>query len=210
MRIIYPSGLNKGFGLKFLKKLQGHCDNIPAGGSPLSRPPKPFHGYLIVLWFLSSPAWGISHCFTNTQETTYTTERVEEKKNIQARTWVSSKCKKGGVLALFCSFLCICGLSRAFIWVKFPHNHQEHWLILSRWPTQPLGPQVLAPCLTAAFLSLLPSFDFCWQLSSVDSLGPCLPLSSSSLIGNFMQKPFVWVSCQNKQRNPLTGTHPHL
>ena len=41
---------------------------------------------------------GISHCFTNTQ---YTTERVKDKKNKQARTWVSSKSKKGEVWALF-------------------------------------------------------------------------------------------------------------
>ena len=41
------------------------------------------------------------------------------------------------------------------------------------------------------------------------ALGPCLSLSNSSLIGNLVLKPLVWVSHQNRQRNPLTGTHPH-
>ena len=63
-----------------------NCENIPAGRSPLSQPPKPAHYYPIVKWFLSSPARGISYCFTNTQDTTYTTDREEEKKNKQART----------------------------------------------------------------------------------------------------------------------------
>ena len=62
------------------------CDNMPAGRPPLSQPPKPAHGHPIVKWFLSSPTRGISHCFEITQDTTYTTERLEEKKNKQART----------------------------------------------------------------------------------------------------------------------------
>ena len=56
------------------------CDNIPAGQSPLSQPPKPAHGHPIVKWFFSSPAWGISHWFTNTQVITYTTERGKKRK----------------------------------------------------------------------------------------------------------------------------------
>ena len=41
------------------------------------------------------------------------------------------------------------------------------------------------------------------------ALGPCLSSSSSSLIENLAHKPFVWVSRQNRQRNPLTGAYPH-
>ena len=47
-------------------------------------------------------------------------------------------------VTLLRSFLCICELSRACIRVKFPKSHSERRLILSRWPTRPLGPQVLA------------------------------------------------------------------
>ena len=53
------------------------------------------------MWSFLSPARGISDCFTNTQDTTYTTKRVEEKKNKQARTWISSKRKKGEVSDTF-------------------------------------------------------------------------------------------------------------
>ena len=51
-----------------------------AGRPSLSLPPKPAHGHPTVKWFLLSPARRISHFFTNTQNTTYTTERVEEKR----------------------------------------------------------------------------------------------------------------------------------
>ena len=77
---------------------------MPAGQSPLSQPPKLAHGHLIVRWFLSSSARGISHCFTNTQDTTCTTERVEEKKNKQEQIWVNSECKKGEFFDTFLWF----------------------------------------------------------------------------------------------------------
>ena len=87
------------------------CDNIPTCRSQLSQPPKPAHGHPILKWFLSSPVRGISYCFTNTQDTTYTTEKVEEKKNKQERTWVSSKHKKGEfffTLLAFCASVGYC------------------------------------------------------------------------------------------------------
>ena len=128
------------------------CDNIPTGRSPLSKPTKPTHGHPMVWWFLSSPARAISHCFINTQDTTCTTEKVEEKKNKQARTWVSSKRKKGEVFDTFLVFLCFRGPSWACIWAKFQHSYQERRLILSRLPIRPLSPQVLAPRSAAEIL----------------------------------------------------------
>ena len=68
-------------------------------------------------------------------------------------------------VTLLRSFLCICGLAWACIRVKFPLRHQEYWPILSRWPTQPLSPQVLAvTCsllLTSVDCSLLSTALFC-------------------------------------------------
>ena len=57
-------------------------------------------------------------------------------------------------LTLLCSFLCICGLLRAFLRAKSSRSHQERWLILSRLATRP---EATAPAL------------FTW-LSSVDCL----------------------------------------
>ena len=68
------------------------------------------------------------------------------------------------------------------------------------------------PC-SASFSWLSASPDFSWlpcslPSTSVDS--PTFVLSSSpGLMGNLVCKPFVWVSCQNRQRNLLTGTYPH-
>ena len=41
------------------------------------------------------------------------------------------------------------------------------------------------------------------------ALGPSFSSSSSSLVGNLARKLFVLISRQNKQRNTLTGAHPH-
>ena len=54
---------------------------------------------------------------------------------------------------------------------------------------------------------LSPTVAYCSLL--LTALGPCLSLSFSGLVGNLAHKPFVWVSRQNRQRNPLTGTQPH-
>ena len=102
-----------------------------AGPSP-SQPPKPAHGHPIVKWFLSSPT-----------------------QHIQLRVWKKRRTNKHGLglapsasrekfMTRLCDFLCI-WLSRACIWAKFLHSNQERWLILLRWLTQPLGPQVLTP-----------------------------------------------------------------
>ena len=145
-------------------------------------------------------------CFTNTQHDTTEDGR---KKNKPARTWVCSKRKKREVLALFCGFLCICGYCEC---VSERNSHTAarnagsssrvgwpgFWVHWSQFLLQqpPLSDYRLSP--TVANSSLL-----------MTALGPCLSSSSSSLVGNLARKPSVWVSRQSKQKNPLTGDHPH-
>ena len=94
------------------------------------------------------------------KHTTYTTERVEEK-NIQARTWVSSKRK------------------------------------------------VLTPYLASAFLWPSPFLDFCWLPSSVG----CPETLPFLVFFRSRRRSRAQALCVDfapkKQRNPLTGTHPH-
>ena len=92
---------------------------------------------------------------------------VEEKRTKKKRAWVSSKGKNGEVCDTFLAF---CELSRVCIWPKFPKSHQELWLTLSRWPTRPLCPQVLAVTfflLTVGFPRLLLIAISCRLVSSV-------------------------------------------
>ena len=109
----------------------------------------------------------------------------------------------------FWHFSGILWLLRACPRMKFPPSYQECWLILLRWLTWCLGPQVptlhfsSSLSLTIAFpwLSITPICSLLWVLA--------FPfLSSSGLIGNLVRKPFVWVLHQNRQRNPLTGPYP--
>ena len=148
---------------------------------------------------------GASHIALQTHKTRHTKPRGWKKRRTNKHgLGLAPSIRREKLLTLLCRFLCICGLSRACTRAKFPHSHQERWLILSRWPTWPLDSQVPAHRLAVALL-----------LSPVDclllftALGPCLPSSSSGLVGNRARKLFVWVLRQNKQRNTLTVTHPH-
>ena len=145
---------------------------------------------------------------------------VEEKRTNKHGLGLAPSARRKKFVTLLYSFLCIYELSWACIRSKFPHSHQECWLIFSRWPTRPLGQQVLA----VAFLWPSASTDFCGLLSPADcpvlffaflsslSLGPCLPSFSSSLVGNLAHKPFVWVLRQTDKGIlwlALTHTHTH-
>ena len=134
---------------------------------------------------------------------TYITESGR-KKNKQARTWVSPKRKKGDVLTHFWHSVHL-WLSPACTRTKFPHSYQERWLILSRRQTWILSPLVPTPHFSSRF-SLTVAFPW---LQSVDCSGILPFLVFFGLVGNLARNPFVWVSRQNRQRNPLTGAHPH-
>ena len=166
------------------------CDNRPARRSPLSQPPKPLIAIRSSSGF-SDLRPGVFHISLRTHKKRYGQPRARREKFV----------------TLLCSFLYICGLARTCIRAKFPQSHQERWLILSRWPTRRLSPQALAHAL---FCRLPCSVDwfllFCSVLSCSGTF--CLPSSSSDLTDNHVRKPFVWVSRQNRQRDPLTGTHP--
>ena len=136
---------------------------------------------------------------------------VGRKENKQTRTWVSSKRKKGEVCSTFLAF---CELSWAYIRAKFPQSHQERWLIHSRWPTRPLDPHILAVgfpwlLLTALSCRLLCSVHFSVLPPSLFCSGTFLLSSSSGLVGDLGRKPFLWDSCENRQRDPLDDTYPH-
>ena len=85
--------------------------------------------------------------------------------------------QEGRSLGAFLWFSVHLWLSRACIRVKFPHNHQELWLILSHWLTRLLSPLVSISLSATAFLRLSLTPLFCWLLW--DLAFPCLlPVSS--------------------------------
>ena len=85
------------------------------------------------------------------------------KENKQHGLGLVPSARREKFVTLLRSFLCICGLARACIRVKFPQSHQQRWLILSRWPTRPLSLHALASgslLLTALFSRLTYSVDW--------------------------------------------------
>ena len=135
---------------------------------------------------------------------------MEEKKNKQARTWVSSKRKKWKVFDTFLAFCASVGY-RERVSERNSNTATRNADLSSRvgWPCFWVHRSHL-------FAEQLPFFNRHSSPTSVDCLlpltapRPCLPSSSSVLVGNLANKLFVWVSRQNRLRNPLIGTHPHL
>ena len=148
---------------------------------------------------------GAFHIFYKyTTDIIYITESGR-KKNKQEWTLVSPKHKKGKVLALFWYSMAITSVYQN----KIPTQHPGTL-------THPLSLADLASRSTSPNSSLQqpPLLDHCLFLTVTNcylftGLGPCLSSFSSSLVGNLIHKPFVWVLCQNRQRNPLIGAHPH-
>ena len=62
------------------------------------------------------------------------------------------------------------------------------------------------PSASPDFCRLARSVHFSWLSFYSETF---LPSSSSSLVGDLMRKPIAWVLRQNRQRDPLTGTHTH-
>ena len=178
--------------------LYGLCD-IPLTGWPPTISAslnQTTHGQWFNQWF---PTRRITHFFTATQNTT---ERVEEK-NKRTNTDL------GQLQGLLCSSPCICRLSRV--------------CILNETSTKPSGMLIhlLTDLLQSSHCLLLSTVSFSGQLSQADrSLLPFfinwlslslfsrtfLPFSTSGLARYLVIRPFVWVSCQSRQRDYLTGS----
>ena len=129
---------------------------------------------------------------------------MEEKKNKQARTWISSKCKKEEVCDTFMRFsvhLAIGSVYPTEIPIQ-PLGTLTHPLTLAELACESIGPNCSLSIRLFSDRRLPRTSVSCLLLLTV--LGPCLPLSSSSLARNLTRKPYVWVSCQKNQRNPLT------
>ena len=129
----------------------------------------------------------------------------EGKENKQTRTLVISKRKKGEV---YDTFLAFCA-SVSYREREFEQNshkvtrnvgsslHVCQPGLWAHWSKQSAFPRLLLTALTCRLSSLF------WSLFSAVHFG------TSDVTGDLARKPFVWVSHQNRQRNHLTGTHPH-
>ena len=168
----------------------------PASRSPLSQPPKP----LMVI----RSSCGFSHLRPGVFHISLQTHKTQHK---QSRGWKKRRTNNHGLgfapiarrekcVTLLRGFLCICGLLRAYIRAKFPHS-LTHPLTLAKSASGSTCPSSRLS-LTVGFSRLLWTALSCWLPCSV--LGPCLPSSSSGLVGDLAHKPFVWVlSKQTKE-----------
>ena len=80
-----------------------------------------------------------------------------------------------------------------------PPGTLTHPFTLANLASESIGPS--SCLLSPADCPVLPTSLFC--------SGIFLPSSSAGLVWDLARKPFVWVSRQNRQMDPLTGTHPH-
>ena len=139
-----------------------------------------------------------------TTDITYIT-KSGRKKNKQERTWVSPKHKKGEVLALLWHSVVIASVYLNEIPTQLP-GMLTHPLVLADLAFGSSSPNSLLhqPPFSNRCVSLIVTNSYLLTV-----LGPCLSLSSSSLIENLACQPFQWVLHQNRQMNLLTGAHPH-
>ena len=148
---------------------------------------------------------GAFHMFYKyTTDITYITESGI-KKNKWARTRVRPKRKKGEVLALFWHFAAIASVHPNKIPIQLSRK-LTHTLVLAdlaSWSTSP-NSSLQQPPLSDRHVSLTVT-----NSNLLTAKRPCFSSSSSGLVRSLACKPFVWVACQNRQRNLLTGSHPH-
>ena len=167
--------------------------------SPLSQLLKLAHGYSIVQWFSLIFGPGAFHMFYKyATDITYITEN-RRKKNQRSRTWVSPKRKKGEVLALFWHFCASVAIASVYP-SEFPTQLPgtlSHPLAPATGPKSSFFSSCLSLTVAFPWLTLTPMCLLPWDLAF------------PRLVGNLVLKPFVWVSRQNRQRNLLTGAHPH-
>ena len=170
-------------------------------------------------------------------DTQNTTEGVEEKKNrlglapsARKEKFVILLCNSPCICRL--SQACICvkvpqshlGMLTHFALVNPAPVGQQvlaaafrtsvDWSPLISWLTCSVDWSLLlssADCvvlLTDLSCWLISTAPFCW-LSPSGLSWTFLPSSTSGLVGDLAHRPFVWVLCQNRQRNHLTGTLTH-
>ena len=133
---------------------------------------------------------------------TYITKNGRKKNK---RTWVSLKRKKGEVLVLFWHSVAIASVYPNEIPTQLPGT-LTHPLVLSDLASGPTSPNFSLQQQSLSDRRLCMTVTNSYLLTA---LGPCFSSSSFGLLGYLACKPFVWVSHQNRQRNPLTGPHPH-
>ena len=159
------------------------------------------HSHPIIWWFLSSPARSISHFFTDSQNTTYTTERVEEKRTNKHRLGLAPSTRREKFVTLSYS---VSYRERVFEWnshkVTRNANSSSHVGQTSLW-FQTSNQSALLDfrwLLSPVEFSFLPPSLFCYKTFHTSS--------SSGLVVALTRKPRVLVSRQNRQKEP----HSHL
>ena len=141
---------------------------------------------------------GVFHISLRTHKTQHTQPRGWKNRE-QTRTWVSSKRRKGAVCYTFPAF-CASVSYRERVFER--NSHKAHRNADSSPHVGQPGLWVHRPSSSSLLLSSVVCFLlFC--------SGSFLHSSSPGLIGNLARMPFVWVSRQNRQRDPRTGIHTH-
>ena len=128
------------------------------------------------------------------------------KEKTQSRTWVSSKRKKGEVCDTFLAFCASVGYCER-VFERNSHkvtrnadssSHVDQPGLWVHTSEQSTFPQLLLNALSCRLPRSLVSY-------SLSLSGTFIPSFSSGL----SRKLFVWVSRQNRQRDPLSDTHTH-
>ena len=139
--------------------------------------------------------------------TQHTQLRVEERRTNKHGLGFAHSVRREKFLALYWHSGLLCSHERVL--EQNPHTATWNADSFSRAHRPGLWVHRSAPRSAAAFLWPLPFQDCRNSYLLLTALGPCLSSSSSGLVRNLTREPFVWVSHQSRQRNRLTGTHPH-
>ena len=98
------------------------CDNTPAGRSHyLDLPNHPWPSDRLVVSLISGQGY-FTFLYKHTKHNIHNRGGWKKRRTNNHRLGLAPSARRE---TLLCSFLCICGLSRACIRAKFPHSHQE-------------------------------------------------------------------------------------
>ena len=144
---------------------------------------------------------GAFHIALQTHKTQYIQPRGWKERRSNKHGLVLAPSARKKLVTLLCGFLwAIASVYPSEIPTQSPGT-LTHPLALADPASESIGPN-------SSRRSCL-SLSITFPRLLLTALGPCLPSSSSGLAGNLARKPFVWISRQNEQRNPLTNTHSH-